>query len=353
VKVLHMLTRMPASGTERQLAGVLRAALVNELWDPTLCVLHAGYPLARELAGDGIELVEIDASGALAWPTRAGRLHSEIRHGSYDVVHSSLWGANVLSRLASVRPRRPGVVLSERRVEDFRSAPRRSLDAALRPLADEYIGNSTEVVAFIQRAHHVPPERVHLVENGVDTSVFFAAPRTERHIRALGSVGRLIPQKGFDILIAALPQVLTERKLHVRIAGSGRERERLERMACGLPVEFVGELSTPEAVAEHLRSLDLFVLPSRYEGRPNVVLEARACGLPVVATEVEGTRDLQSLGGLRFVPPDDSAALAQALLAALDDPSPPPPAQIPTFASVARQHRAVFELAAHGRHQAA
>jgi glycosyltransferase involved in cell wall biosynthesis len=349
VKVLHLLIRMPGSGTERQLAGTLRAAH-GEAWNATLCVLHAGYPLAAELSAS-IPVVEFDVRSD---HERLRTLRRLVRLGNFDVVHSSLWGGNVAGRLAAARVERPAVVVSERRVEDFRSGPARAVDRVLRPLADHFIANSEDVAAFVRRAHGVGADRVSVIRNGVDTTVF--RPRAARR-RApgaparIGGLGRLVPQKCFDMAIAALDAVLARRPAELVIAGEGPERARLEELARGLPVTFGGYLGSPAEVAAFLSGLDVLVLPSRYEGLPNAVLEARACGIPVVATDVPGVAEAAD-AGVTLVPADDPPALARALLAVLDRPVGAS-LEVRSFAQVADGHLDAFEraLARRGRNR--
>jgi glycosyltransferase involved in cell wall biosynthesis len=346
LRVLHVIARMPAAGTERQLAGMLRAAHKKGLWHATLCVLYPGYPLSREIRADGIPVLELRGRDPLH-VRRLRQLRRLVRSGDYDVVHSSLWGANAFTRLAALDWNRPAVVASERRVEDFRGRPRRVIDRALRPVTDAYIGNSSAVGDFVQRAHGVDSAAVHIVPNGMDRAVFTPDGRMSRAPGApvrLGGVGRLVHQKGFDVLLDALPAVLAHHDVELRIAGQGEERAALERRAVGLPVRFVGLLETPAAVAAFLRDLDLFVMPSRYEGLPNAVLEALACGLDVVATDAPGMRT--ALGdGVSLVPPDDPVALANAITDALSERRPTPAAAIPSFADVAEAHLRVEAVA--------
>jgi glycosyltransferase involved in cell wall biosynthesis len=134
----------------------------------------------------------------------------------------------------------------------------------------------------------------------------------------LVAVGRLTRQKGFDILIDAMPHIL-ERLPNVRltILGQGHLYEDLTRQAerLGLTetVYFAGFQKSPWA---YLRHADLFVLPSRYEGTPNVLLEALAMGKTAVAADCPGAmREIQdSEQRLVLVPPENVAALAEAVV---------------------------------------
>ena len=349
------MARMLPSGTELQLAGMLRAARARRSWDPTLCVLYPGFPLATALAQDGIEVVELDEDGGRLHADRARALRRLARSGRFDVVHTSLWGAGAFGRGALLGPHRPAVVMSERRVEDFRSRRQRALDRVLAGVTDEWIGNSRDVADFVIRAHRAPPGRVHVVRNGVDTTVFHPTadgavrPPLEGRPARVGALGRLVHQKGFDVLVDAVPYVQGKRDVEVVVAGEGELRAELEQQAAGLPVSFPGSVSGSPAVADYLRGLDLFVLPSRYEGLPNVVLEALACGVPVVATAVPGMAEATG-SAARLVRPDDPLALAEAIIESLDEPprgSAPP---VRSFDDVAADHLAVFEIAMQRRY---
>lgn len=343
LSVLHVMSRMEPSGTELQLVGTLRAA--RSKWSPTLCVLYPGFPLAQQVADDGIELIELDGRSRTHLD-RLRKLRRVARSGEFDVMHTSLWGAGAFGRMSVLGPARPAVVMSERRVEDFRGRKRRLLDQGLAMATDEWIGNSQDVCDFILRAHGAPPDRVHMIRNGVDTSVFRPTTETRDRNRPLriGALGRLVHQKGFDILLKALPLVLTGVPAELVIAGAGELHDELARQATGLPVTFVGPITGPPAVAEYLRGLDLFVMPSRYEGLPNAVLEAMACGLPVVASDVPGMREATGTAAT-LVPAEDPTSLAAAIVAAATDPPRGEAPGIRSFDQVAADHLSVFQSA--------
>jgi glycosyltransferase involved in cell wall biosynthesis len=345
LSVLHVISRMPPWGTELQLAGLLKSAH-GVHWDATLCVLHPGFPLTQEVRDAGVPVIELDGTSRIHLD-RFRDLRRLARSGRYDVVHSSLWGASAFARLAVAGPGRPAVVMTEQRVEDFRPRRRRAADRLLRNLTEEWTGNSRDVCTFIVRAHNAPPARVHLLRNAVDTDVFHPpaqrVPRDSDRPR-IGTLGRLIHQKGLDVLVDAVRLVVRELDVQVEIAGEGELRAELERAATGLPVTFLGRIDGPRAVADYLRSLDLYVMPSRYEGLPNAMLEALACGLPVVATDAPGMAEATE-HRVHLVAPDDPHALARAIVAALDRPTASEPSPWPSFDEAAAAHLEVFEKA--------
>ena len=175
--------------------------------------------------------------------------------------------------------------------------------------------------------------RTHVVELGIDLARFAAAgaaaaPGGTRaagaHGAVVGTVARLAPQKGLDVLIDAVPLVLARRAdARFVIVGDGEERAELEARATAVGVAGrVAFLGARDDVPEQLATLDVFVLPSRFEGLCLAVIEAQAAGVPVVATPVGGIRETVVPGetGL-LVPVDDPGALAAAILTLLDDPA--------------------------------
>lgn len=346
-RVLHVMTRMATAGTERQLIGMLRAAH-GRYWDAHLCVLYPGYPLADEVA-EFMPVTQFRYPNA-SDPRRFAALRRLVRDVDPDVVHPSLWGAGWVTRTSLLGLRRPGMVMSERRVEDFRPGWTRMVDALLRPVTDRWIGNSDDVVEFIRRAHGAPADRVVCVRNGIDTAVHRPAtePRRPGGPR-IGGVGRLVPEKGWSTAVAALPAVLDRfPDATLRIAGEGPERDALQTAAGGLPVDLVGLLGTPGAVADFLRDLDVFVLPSHFEGMPNVVLEAQACGVPVVVTNAPGMSEAAGPTASVF-PVGDASALSAAIVDVLSREDQPPRGTARTFDEVANEHLAVFAVAAAAR----
>jgi starch synthase (maltosyl-transferring) len=136
-------------------------------------------------------------------------------------------------------------------------------------------------------------------------------------------VGRIEPQKGLNVLLDAARDVARHRAdWHLAIVGAGPDASRLRAQAERDPVlaNRVHWLGRREDVPGLLKGADLLVLPSLWEGMPNVVLEAMAARRAVVATRVEGSEELIEHGRTGWlVPPGDSPALVQALLDAHSD----------------------------------
>jgi glycosyltransferase involved in cell wall biosynthesis len=177
----------------------------------------------------------------------------------------------------------------------------------------------------------VPADQCLLIENGVDCSEFCRCQTTEQAKRSqglvpgrfvLGAVGRLSAEKGFDLLIRASDQLLKNGfDLELLIIGEGDERQRLEAMIASLGradrIRLLGYRADVRGLYE---AMDIFALSSLREGLPNVVLEAMAMEVPVVATRVAGVPHLIADGdnGL-LAEPCDLAGLTRALAHLLSD----------------------------------
>ncbi len=176
------------------------------------------------------------------------------------------------------------------------------------------------------RSLQVPDQKIHTINNGVDLEAFAHSTGYEYKRPYIVAVGNLIRRKGFDLLIQAYAR-LEQVPWDLLIAGAGVEENALRAMADELGVVdrvcFLGHVSGQEKV-DLLRNARFFVSPSRKEPFSNAVLEALACGLPVVASAVDGNLELVQDGGTGYHFESDSVeslrdALRKMQLLANDD----------------------------------
>ena len=174
----------------------------------------------------------------------------------------------------------------------------------------------------------VPPGRLHAVPNAWPADDLPPFPRYEARQQLavpdgrfhVGWVGRLTPEKGADVLLAALP-LLADLPVVVSVVGDGRGRPQLQaaaaRLGLGDRVRWLGNVA---AAGRLFTAFDVFALSSRTEGTPIVLFEAMATGTPIVASAVGGVPDVLAPQEALLVGPDDPAALAQAIRAVHADP---------------------------------
>ncbi len=173
-----------------------------------------------------------------------------------------------------------------------------------------------------------PELPVAVIPNGVDAQTFHPAAESERPsggpVRLL-FVGRVVFQKGLDVLLRALADLPAPLAWDIEIIGDGDQRAALTaeaaRLGLSTRITFAGWCDRAR-IAERYRAADIFVFPSRDEGMPNVVLEAMASGLPIVATAIAGSEELVREGGNgHLVPAENAAALTAALARLIADPA--------------------------------
>jgi teichuronic acid biosynthesis glycosyltransferase TuaC len=196
----------------------------------------------------------------------------------------------------------------------------------------------------------IPPEKITAIQNGCDTSVFHPGDRDEARREAgfeprgelILYAGNLLASKGLGELMEAFIEIAASRPgLVLAIVGQGEYGEVLKSRAAAAGVEdrvlMLGRRKA-DGVASWMRAADVFCLPSYSEGCPNVVVEALACGRPVVATRVGGTPELVDERSGILVPPRDAAQLRKALEEALG--------RRWDREQIAREHRRGWELVA-------
>ena len=187
----------------------------------------------------------------------------------------------------------------------------------LKPVIRAIWGNASAVVACSEGLRELAREtdldvKMDVIPDAVDLETFTPVQREAypEKVRVL-TIGRLIPRKGFQFLIRALPQVLEKvsHNFEIEIVGDGPYQEELMKLAKSLGVashiHFAGSVPYSE-LPEKYRDADLFILPSLAEGMPLVVLEAMGTGLPIVASRVQGIDELvvEGVNGALFDPGD-------------------------------------------------
>lgn len=272
------------------------------------------YPLDSRVERLRLDLYRTSSVGEMI--RRVRRLRRSLRSLRADIVVSFVDSTNLLT-IASSRGLGVPTAVSER------IDPRehrihwvlRALRRILYRWADVVVVQTEGARRWAQS--FLPAERVAVIPNPV-RPVPDLAPYDRREREAVVmAMGRLRAQKGFDLLIRAYARVANKHpQWSVEIYGEGDEREHLRRLIAELDLEgrvfLCGYTNHPERI---LLRAGLFVLPSRYEGFPNVLLEAMAHGLPVIAADCRSGPDEIVRNGVDavLVPPEDVEALADAM----------------------------------------
>jgi len=286
---------------------------------------------AKHANVDYVEVIERHSFDPQVWP----QLKRIIAERKIDLLHAHDYKTNLLALLLS---RSCGVAaLSTVHGWTGHSARERycyyPTDKRVLARFPRLIAVSSDIARELM-AHGAPPARVTTVLNGIDHRQFRRDPSRVAEARAalglepqhvaIGAVGRLEPQKRFDILIDAFAALHAKRpELRLVIAGDGSLRRALDeqRNSRGLRNQIILTGHVTDVIPLH-HAFDLFVQSSDYEGTPNSVLEAMAMETPIVATEAGGTAELVHDGvDGRIIPVGRMDKLMHAINAALLDPA--------------------------------
>lgn len=329
LNVLQLIPTLDRSGAEKQMV-LLARGLPRDRFRVEVAALTRLGPLAAELREDGVPVTLINKP----WKVdlfALGRLTRFLKKKRFDVVQTWVFAANSYGRLAARRAKVPVVVTAEMAVDLWKGPGHLAIDRRLARWCDRVVGNSKAVVDFYRTKVRVPEEKLALIHSGIGDEEPPEVDRAEVRTRQgwpadaplVLYAGRLMPQKAVGDLIDAL-DLLQHVRPDVRtfIVGGGPLRRELEETAHAYrlddKVRFLGHR---DDVPKLLAASDLLVLPSRYEGLPNVVLEAMRYRKPVVATAAPGTTELVVDGQTgRLVPVGNPQALAQAIRTVIADP---------------------------------
>ena len=298
------ITELHVGGAERVLVE-LATRLDRTRFEPFVCSMkprpvegeHHFLDVLRE-ADIAIEFADI--ASPLTLPLKIAKLRKIFKLRKPHVCQSFLFHANFFSRLAARSAGVP-VVVSGIRVAEHEKKWHLQLDRLTQSLVNQYICVSKGVAEHTAAQGGIAQRKITVIPNGIDVAGYENASPVDLtscgcspNTRKVIVIGRLHQQKGIDWLLQTMPLWLEQRPdCELLIVGDGPERNRLEHMAMQLPshdrVRFLGHRRD---VPQLLAAARLLLLPSRWEGMPNVVMQAMAAGLPIVATEAEGIEEL-------------------------------------------------------------
>ncbi len=321
MRITQIFAPGPYGGLERVVAQ-LSVGLVRRGHDVTTAVLveEGGHPppLVQDLATAGV-MVELVRAPHRAYFRQRRLVRALLASARPGVAHTHGYHADVLLRSVAQGLHLPtlatvhGFTGGSRKNRLFEWLQRRSLRAM-----EAVVAVSSPLAQLLSGAG-VSPARLHVIRNAWAAPGAFLAREEARNRlgigpgdRVVGWVGRLTPEKGPDVAVAALAQAGSD--LTLSIVGSGRLEPELRRRSSELGI--APRIRWHGVVAnawQYFRAFDAFCLSSHTEGTPIALLEAMAAGVPVVATGVGGIPDVVSESEAILVPDADHLALARAL----------------------------------------
>ena len=304
MKVLQIIPSLDRSGAEKQMT-LLACGLPKEEFQSAVCVLTRSGPYAEDLKRAGIPLFEIGKKRKLSLRAYQ-RLKAVIRAFRPDIVHTWIFAANAYGRRAAAACGVPKIVCGERCADLWKQPWHLAVDRALARKTDRIVANSAGVREYYT-ARGIPASLFEIIPNAAVPLPPSTVTKEELLRRLgvplsdgaplpflIGLVARLWPQKRVrDAIWTAEQLKFTGLDFHLVVIGDGPERENLLRYRDEIRitdrVHFIGHRGD---VFNFLPHFDLLWSVSGYEGLSNAVLEAMSAGVPVVASDIPGHREL-------------------------------------------------------------
>lgn len=333
LSVCHIFPALPLHGAENHFLKLTRE-IDPEKIRTSICLISDGGPLVRDFEALGVPVTLILKKGrydfSILW-----RLRRYLKEGQFDIVHTHLFTANLWGRAAALFL--PPVLVSsahnvQSREHGFLSRVEIFLDRALTCATDAVFCVTPMVMRSMEKDTGLPREKLVTIENGIhcpDPSSLPPKAEARRLLDlpdsapCLAVIGRFSTQKNHRTFLSALLAVRDKfPDLLVLFVGEGEREEEIRqetrRLGLEKTVRFLGQRRDIPVI---LRALDALVVPSLWEGLPNVMLEAMAFGTPVIATRVGGIPDVLTDGRTGLLTEPDERSLADAMNAGLSDPA--------------------------------
>lgn len=337
MRILFVITSSHIGGTEKFLYQLV-TRLDTERFQPVVCSLKKPGYFAQCLQQQGIRVYNLNmpekVNGLTPLYFLLGfvRLVYLIKKGKFDLIHSLLYRANLLARLAGPVGGTSHIISSERCLTRHKNPLAVWFDRCTVPLSRYVLVNSEAVAEQLRVRERVSPKKIRIIYSGTDQKEQLSQERiatirsslgisTQEHV--IGCVARLHPDKGLEDLLRA-GAVIGENFSPFRIVlvGDGPQRgcllEMAHKLGIGQQVVFTGFRSDVDSL---IQTFNLFVLPSLEEGFSLAVMEAMVFGIPVIATRVGGMREIiiSNQTGV-LVPPHEPRILAREILRLIHNP---------------------------------
>lgn len=326
-RILFLITGFNYAGAENQIVQLCRGFRAKG-YDIALVSMIEPVALTyvNELKELNVEIHSLGMSKGIPDPRAIIRLRRVIKQFNPDVVHSHLVHANILARFTRMFVKMPLLICTAHNIHEggrFRELLYRFTD----PLCELTTNVSEKAVQRYIDERITPKNKIVFIPNGIDISQFEGNAEEERRRIELElgiskesfiwfAAGRIVPEKDYSNMLTAFSKVTVQHPDSVLlIAGIGPEREMMDQLCKELGIQDqVHFLGIRHDIAQLMKAADAYLMSSKWEGMPIVLLEASASALPIVATDVGGNREVvqDGLTGL-LVRAEDSDELSDRM----------------------------------------
>jgi glycosyltransferase involved in cell wall biosynthesis len=328
-RVVYVAHAFGVGGAEEMVLNLVKH--LPQRFEPIVCCIHELGPIGEEIRARGTPVTVLGLNPGLRRPWDVARIRRFLRDTRPQIAHTFLLTASLYGRLAAMLARVPIVIGTEVNIYE-QKRPRHALaERLLMPRTDRVVASAESVRQFYIRQVHADPGKVEVIYNAVDWTQLQTDKRRDevrvslgipRDCQVAGVIARLTRQKGHVHLLDALARTTELGNVHLIVVGDGELRAELEGRVAALGLSSrVHFLGARRDLGDLLNAMDVFVLPSLWEGLPLSLVLAMGAAVPVVASSVAGVPEVVEDGrtGL-LVPPGDAVALGRAIARCLGDP---------------------------------
>jgi glycosyltransferase involved in cell wall biosynthesis len=320
IKIVYLLPQLFGGGAERLVVDLAIHLPKDQYIVTIVCLKSSSTPIWQdELISAGIKLVQLNKKIKLD-PTCLWRLVAWLKNNRPDILYTHLFGADFYGRLAGRLVGISHIISTEHNINFSEGWLKRQFKTMTAPLAERVVAVSQTVLEYAQKYEGVSKKQGQVIYNGVPLDKFINYQTTNNSVQdtkqliMVGSMGRLNKQKNWSVVIAAAQYLPDD--IIVNIAGIGPQKKRLQQMIDNLGVaKRVKLIGWQSNTVEFLKKLDIFVLPSFWEGLPVCLLEAGASSLPVIVSDIASNQEviIDQETGLLF-DPNNSQELADKII---------------------------------------
>jgi glycosyltransferase involved in cell wall biosynthesis len=304
-RILYLTTTSQLYGAEKMVYELAKR-INKDRFEPMVCTIKDDLDnqLLSQLRKEGVKTacLKIEKKWEV-WKTI--HFFSIIKSFKPDILQSFLFFDNILARIFGKFMSIPVIISGQRNVEIHRSQLRNFIDRVTLPLADYIVSNSKAGKQILVNREKIDEKKIEVIYNGIDIQDFnkkqkadladlFTSESFFSNKFIVGFIGSLTQQKGLNVLFEAAAE-LKEKSLNIILVliGEGKRKQELEQLTKELGIEDIVYFTGYRDMGwKFMRLFDVLVSPSLWEGMPNVVIEAMAQGIIVVATNVGGIPEL-------------------------------------------------------------
>jgi glycosyltransferase involved in cell wall biosynthesis len=313
IKIIYIITNLNFGGAEKLLLDIVRYLDKSRYEVKVLTVMGDG-PLVLDFEKAGVAVKIFEKKNKLGigviW-----RIYKYLKQEKPQIVHTHLFGGDTWGRLAAILARVPIIISTEHNTNLDEGFLKRLVKKILSFFTKKIIAVSQAVKNYSVVVDHINEKKMIVIPNGIEIDKFMMIPEKEySRPPVIGIIGRLEKQKGHEFLFEAL-NLIKNIPWALWVVGQGSLGPRLEKLAKDLDLrERIIFLGARRNIRELLGQIDIFVLPSLWEGLGLAVLEAAAAGKPIVASRVGGVPEIIEDGKTGIlVEPKNIKSLAEGL----------------------------------------